>query len=105
MPEVVLCKDGMEVALESAEGLWVVLRDSQDKRILGRFEIDASELLSTIKGAISYQATDGLGNSVRFEGFNDRLKVRFDSGEHPPKLCQLELDAVRSALRSIDVSV
>lgn len=105
MAEVVLCKDGVEVALEKAEGLWVVLRDHATEQNLARFEIDASELLSTIQGHITYQATDGLGSSVRFEGSAGTLKIRLDSGAHPSKQCRLETEAVRQALDSLDISV
>jgi hypothetical protein len=105
MAEVVLCKDGMEVSLETSDGLWVVLRDLVDKKNLARFEIDASELISTIRGDITYQATDGLGSSVRFEGSDGSLKIRLESVAHPSKQCRLENEAVRSALESLDVSV
>ena len=105
MAEVVLCKDGMEVALKMSDSLWVVLRDQGDQRDLARFEIDASELISTIQGDITYQATDGHGSSVRFEGTAGMLKIRLDSGEHPSKQCRLEPEVVRSALETLDISV
>jgi hypothetical protein len=105
MSEVVLCEDGMKIALESANGLWVVLREQPNERLIGRFEIGICELESTIRGAISYQATDGLGNSVRFEGSEGTLKVRFDGNENPSKQCRLDTDAVSAALKAIDVSV
>lgn len=105
MAEVVLCKDGMEVALVSNDGLWVVLREPMQDRLLGRFQIDANELLSTVRGHVSYQATNGKGSSVRFEGTTSGLKVRLDSEEHPSKQCRLEAEEVREALISLDIRV
>lgn len=104
MPRVVLCQDGIEVALESKEGLWVELRETDDG-VLGRFAIDPSELRATMAGGFSYQATDGSGSSVSIEGANGSLRVRLEGRGHGTKQCRLDASTVEDAIRSLNLGV
>ncbi len=104
MPRVVLCQDGIEVALESENGLWVVLQEP-DGGSLGRFAIDPSELQATIAGKVSFHATDGSGSSVSIDGADGTLKVRLEGRGFSPKNCRLDAEYVSKAIESLNPDV
>lgn len=105
MPSVTLCQDGLTVSLESEGGLWLVLSETENGRVLGKFAVDPTEMQALMQGEVSYQATDGLGSSVSLEGAGTTVKIRLERRQSAAKRCVLQTSEVKNALESIQVRV
>ncbi len=104
MSQATLCKDGIEMALVEEQGLWIVLRTSSGNE-LGRFEIDPTELRGVTAGRMSFQATDGDGNSVGIEAGTTGIRVRLEGRGHAPLNCRLSRGDVENAAASLSLRV
>lgn len=105
MRSFVLCHDGLNVHLESQDGLWFVLSETDEGSVLGRFAVDPAELRQIAEGGVGFQATDGKGHSLGIEGGVEGITVRLEGESHRAFRCKVQREAFESALRTMNISV